>query len=73
MNAFITFFNNIETFDDLCEALKPLDKNSKGNYFECFASLFFKFDHRYRNTVKDCWLLNDLPDKIRLKLNIPKN
>ncbi len=64
--------DNVINFGQLHNRLTQLSSNDiKGDAFEMFAKLFFTFDHRYSNIVKNCWLLDELPTKIREKLNIP--
>ncbi len=69
LNKLIENVGNFKTFHEHMASLK--DNNVKGNCFEQFAKLFFIFDHRYSNIVENCWLLNELPTKIREKLEIP--
>ena len=71
-NQFIDMLNKSTNFDEFCDKLSILSNDLKGYYFELFAQLFFKFDNRYSNYVENCWLLNELPEKIREELSIPR-
>ena len=59
------------TFDDFNKQLKNLSNKKKGDYFEYFCQLFFLFDNKWNNLIKNSWLLNDTPLEIKKQLNIP--
>ena len=73
-DKFKKILNTSSDFDDIHEQFSHIKENKiKGDYFEWFSQLFFMFDNRWKNTVKKCWLLNELPEKIRIKLKLPEN
>jgi len=64
--------NNSINFGQLCKNISKIrDTIIKGKCFEYFAQLFFYFDARYSNIIKKCWLLNQVPLKIKQHLGIP--
>lgn len=71
---FCKVLDKCNNFDKLCDEFAKLKTNKlKGDYFEYFTQLFFMFDPRYKNIVKYCWLLKELPIKTCKKLCIPKD
>jgi len=70
--GFIDIINKSDNFDQFCNSLSVLDSDTKGYYFELFTQLFFKCDDRYSHYVEECWLLDELPEKIREELGIPR-
>ena len=41
----------------LIYCIKAYDNKTKGDYFEYFANLFFKYDHRYSTIVKEYFIV----------------
>lgn len=71
---FINMICSVNDIDELSEKLNEITVNkTRGTYFEWFAKLLLLNDPRYTNFVETCWLLDELPEKIRKKLKIPEN
>ena len=64
--------NNIINFLDFHESLKPLDKNTKGNYFEYFCLLYFLLEPYHKQNYKDFYLYTEIPSKLKKNLNLPE-
>ena len=64
--------NNITNFLQFHESLKPLDKNTKGNYFEYFCMLYFLIEPYHKQNYKDFYLYTDISSKIKKDLNLPE-
>lgn len=63
---------NIYTFIEFHESLKPLEKNTKGEYFEYFCKLYFILDTFTKQNYKDFYLYEEIPIKIKKELNFPE-
>ena len=70
-NKFKEIIKQCVSFDDFNEQLKNLSNKEKGDHFEYFCKLFFLFDNKWDNLIKNSWLLNNTPLEIKEKLNIP--
>ena len=70
-NKFKTIIKQCETFDNFNKQLKNLSNKEKGDYFEYFCKLFFLFDNKWINLIKNSWLLKDVPLNIIKQLHIP--
>jgi len=72
-NKFKSTIKQCNTYDEFDDKLKDLTTDEKGKYFEYFCDLFFTFDNKWANLIKNSWLLKDASFKIKEKLNIPSN
>lgn len=71
---FISIIIQSNKFIDVCNGLNKIKDNKlRGTYFEWFAKLVLQYDSRYSNFVRECWLLEELPEKTREYLEIPVN
>ena len=70
-NKFKEIIKQCVSFSDFNKQLKNLSNKEKGNYFEYLCKLFFLFDNKWNNLIKNSWLLNDTPLEIKKQLNIP--
>lgn len=62
---------NINTFIEFHNSLKPLDKNTKGDYFEYFCKLYFMFDYYSKHNYRNFYLYSEIPTKVKKELNLP--
>ncbi len=51
--------------------LKPLSNKQKGDAFELLTKYYLQLHPTYVTQLKDVWLLNEVPTKVRKKLNLP--
>ena len=63
--------HKINLFDDIYKLVSKFTNKQKGDLFEEFTKYIFKFHVNYINDTKKVWLLNELPDNLKKKLNIP--
>lgn len=63
--------NDITNFLAFHESLKPLDKNTKGNYFEYFCMLYFLLEPYHKQNYKNIYLYTEIPSKLKKELNLP--
>jgi len=71
-NKFKKIIKQCETFDEFDNKIKDLPNDEKGKYFEYFCHLYFLFDNKWKNLIKNSWLLNNKSsDKIKQQLGIP--
>lgn len=72
-----------EEYDKECGSLAEMrlrdNKKIRGDIFECFALRYMKCIYKYKNSkgdkvegLKEVWLLKDLPNDLREKLNMEK-
>lgn len=64
------------SWNELNSSLEKLVKSEKykfvGDIFEVISKHYLLTDPRYQSTLKNVWLLDEIPEHIRLKLNLPK-
>lgn len=65
--------NKSNNYQDIHNQLAPFTKKQKGDLFEEFCVLVFKFHPYYKNTTKEAYLLKDVPIDVLEKLNLPQN
>lgn len=65
--------NECKNYQDLHKRLSTLTDKLKGELFEEFCVLVFKFHPYYKNITKEAYLLKNVPLQILDKLNLPKN
>jgi superfamily II DNA or RNA helicase len=68
-----TLINNSDNYIDLHNQLTSLSDKKKGDLFEEFCVLVFKFHPFYKNITKEVYLLKDTPKVILDELNLPQN
>jgi superfamily II DNA or RNA helicase len=63
------------SWKDLNSKLEKLAKSDQakfaGDIFELISKYFLKTDSKYRSIFKNVWLLDEVPETIKLKLNLP--
>lgn len=64
--------NKSNKYDDFHNHLAKLTVKQKGDLFEEFCTLIFKFHPYYKNNTKEVYLLKDVPVNILNKLNLPE-
>ena len=68
---FIKIMEKSSNFTEFMNSMNDVGDNvTLGKYFEYFAKVIFLHDERFQY-VKDCWLLDELPEKYHEKLCIP--
>jgi predicted helicase len=68
-----TLINKSNNYLDLHNHLSKLSNKQKGDLFEEFCTLVFKFHPYYANNTKEVYLLKDVPTNILKELNLPSN
>ena len=64
------YYKNCQNFRDLCDKIKDLDNKIKGDIFEEFTFLIFKYHNNYKLFTKNLWLFKDIPITICNKINL---
>lgn len=75
MNNAIKIINQFDSFKNLNQQLEKFTKNNQtklaGDIFELVVKLFLQTNPKYKTKLKNVWLLNELNEQIRNKLNLP--
>ncbi len=61
----------INSWPEFKTALNSLSDKQKGDAFELLVAAFLRVNPTYRSLLESVWLLKDVPDAIRRKLNLP--
>ena len=62
--------NNWPDFKEHCSSLP--NTKAKGDAFEKLTKHYLEYDPKYVTKLKHVWLLSEVPESIRKKLNLPK-
>ena len=65
--------NKSNNYQDLHNHLSKVSNKLKGDLFEEFCILVFKFHPYYKNNTKETYLLKNIPLNILNQLNLPQN
>src|ERR1700722_5076577 len=67
------YISRLNTFDDFYDITNNINLTTKqkGDLFEEFTLLLFKFHPNYINFTKNVWMYKDIPNYLFKKLNIP--
>ncbi|MDA8695040.1 hypothetical protein N9M32_02720 [Alphaproteobacteria bacterium] len=72
-----TYIRKAKSWSDLDLSLSKLTRNYKakeaGFVFENIVKYYLKSSPEYVSKIKDVYLLNEVPEKIRLKINLPNS
>jgi len=68
------FISSAKNWSDLFEKIRNLEKEKdKGDVFERFVQVFLLTKPRYVSLYKNIWLLGEVPNNFKKKLNLPKD
>jgi superfamily II DNA or RNA helicase len=59
------------SWNDLFEKCESLPNKDKGDIYEHVVQLYLQTHSEYRTKLSNVWLLNEVPPKVRRKLNLP--
>jgi predicted helicase len=65
------FIRSCASWDDFSQRMRPLSNGDKGRIFERLTQLYLQTQPKYRTTLRDVWLREEVPSKVRAKLNFP--
>jgi superfamily II DNA or RNA helicase len=68
-----TIIRNAQTWMDLFHRLTVMTPKEKGDVFERVVQLYLQTHPEYQSILQSVWLLNEVPAKVRAKLNLPSS
>ena len=66
-----TVIRKSHSWDELFQRLIPMKTKDKGDVFERVVQLYLQTHPEYQSTLSNVWMLNDVPKRVRTKLNLP--
>ncbi len=69
----LTLIHKSKNWTSFKKNLSNQNTKTKGDCFELLNYAYLKTDPVYASTLKEVWLLEDLPVRIKKKLNLPKS
>lgn len=64
-------FEGTNSWPEFTAAASPLSEKEKGDAFELLVAAFLRTNPTYRSLLESVWLLAEVPDEVRRKLNLP--
>ena len=71
INALITSSKSWQDLSDYLSTDKALTDKVKGDIFERVTQAYLQTQPRYQSILKQVWLEQEIPEKIRKKINLP--
>ena len=68
-----TIIRKAASWQMLFERLKDTKPKEKGDVFERVVQLYLKTHSEYQSKLSNVWLLNEVPKRVRTKLNLPES
>jgi predicted helicase len=66
-----TVIRNSPSWGELFQRLIPMKTKEKGDVFERVTQLYLQTHPEYQSKLSKVWMLNDVPKRVRNKLNLP--
>ena len=60
-----------QSWSELFQTCEKLPNKDKGDIYERVVQLYLQTHSEYQSKLSEVWLLNDVPAKVRRKLNLP--
>lgn len=71
MNEINNILYQLNTFNDIYSLIINKNDKFKGQFLEVFAKYFFKIHYLYKNDIKQVYLYDEIPIKIKKELSLP--
>ena len=66
-----TVIRKSHSWNALFQRLIPMKTKDKGDVFERVVQLYLTTHPEYQSTLSNVWMLNEVPKRVRTKLNLP--
>jgi predicted helicase len=71
MNRTDRFIVSCSFWENFDQRMRELSKSEQGRNFERLVQLYLQSQPEYRTTLRDVWLLRDVPADVRKAINLP--